>query len=217
VNNRESTALLELLRDRYPFESAPVPSPALMARMDAGGIRLAAVSAADTLAAPPRRAAVVRRFSPLRLAAAATVTMFVATGGLATVGALPNPIQRGIASAVSTFDIDLPSPGGGSGSTPDPAGRPPTSNADDAGTDHAGSPPATSPAAAPGTGADTGGDVPTTLPGGVAPPTGLPPLTLPPITLPPVTLPPSIQLPIPGLPPITLPSLPPITLPPLFP
>jgi hypothetical protein len=234
--------VLELLVDRYAAVPAPAPSRALAARMDAGW----------TGTADDDRGAVVvpvvrRPRLRLRYLVAALVAGFVAMSGLAAAGALPDPVQRGVASVASHLGIDLPHPNGGAGSGPadggtggnGPSGGTPngsTPGASGAGSgSHAGS------SGSGSSGSSSGAGIPnpattTTLPGvggvgvptttlppvtpppGAAPPVSLPPLTVPPISLPPVT-PPPISLPGVTVPPISLPpvSLPPISLPPLLP
>jgi hypothetical protein len=228
--------VLELLVDRYAAVPAPAPSRALAARMDAGW----------TGTADDDRGAVVvpvvrRPRLRLRYLVAALVAGFVAMSGLATAGALPDPVQRGVASVASHLGIDLPNPDGGSGAGPadggsgghGPSGGTPTGSTPgtsgpgsdrDAGSSGSGSSGSSSGASIPNTPTTTalpgvgGVGVPTTtLPPVTAPPVSLPPLTVPPISLPPVT-PPPISLPEVTVPPISLPvSRPPISLPPLLP
>src|SRR2546426_619106 len=112
-----SSAVLELLVDQYAAVPAPAPSDQLAARMDAGWIG----------SADPDRGAVVVPFVArprfrMRYLAAALVATFVAMSGLAVAGALPDPIQRGVASVVSHLGIDLPSPDTKSVSTPTDGG-----------------------------------------------------------------------------------------------
>jgi hypothetical protein len=215
--------VLQLFVDQYAATPAPAPSRELAARMDAGWIG----SADDD------RGAVVVPFVArprpgVRYLAAALVATFVAMSGLAVAGALPDPLQRGVASVVSHLGIDLPSPdGGGSGPTDGgtgghgtPGGSSPngstpggTGSGSGAGADGTGS--GSNPAATAGSsttsttvpGVDVGGvgSTPTTAPP-VTVPVTVPPLTVPQLTLPPLTLPP-LSLPPLTLPPLTLPRL----------
>jgi hypothetical protein len=220
--------VLQLFVDEYAAVPAPAPSRLLAARMDAGWIG----STDDD------RGAVVVPFVArprvrMRYLAAALVATFVAMSGLAVAGALPDPLQRGVASVVSHLGIDLPRPDGRSGSTPTDGG---TGGHGSGGSSTNGSTPGDS-GSGSGSGADSGHSgsgsssgssgstkagaptTSTTLPdigglGGLgSTPTTLPPVTLPPVTVPPISLPPI------SLPPLTLPpiSLPPISLPPLPP
>src|SRR2546430_6073503 len=96
-----SSDVLALLVDQYATVPAPAPTRELAARMDAGWIG----SVDDD------RGAVVVAFVPrtrvrVRYLAAALVATFVAMSGLAVAGALPDPIQRGVASVVSHIGID---------------------------------------------------------------------------------------------------------------
>ena len=234
--------VLELLVDRYAAVPAPAPSRALAARMDAGW----------TGTADDDRGAVVvpvvrRPRLRLRYLVAALVAGFVAMSGLAAAGALPDPVQRGVASVVSHLGIDLPHPNGGAGSGPadggtgghGPSGGTPNGSTPGA---RARAPVATrarrvparrdrAPARACRTrrpprrcpvSAASASRRPRCRRSprrrSAAPPVSLPPLTVPPISLPPVT-PPPISLPGVTVPPISLPpvSLPPISLPPLLP
>ena len=197
--------VLELLVDRYAAVPAPAPSRALAARMDAGW----------TGTADDDRGAVVvpvvrRPRLRLRYLVAALVAGFVAMSGLAAAGALPDPVQRGVASVASHLGIDLPHPNGGADSGPADGGT--GGNGPSGGTPN-GSTPGSSGAGSGGqpgssgsgsSGSSSGASIPnapttTTLPGGV----GVPTTTLPPVTPPSVSLPPV--------------SLPPISLPPLLP
>ena len=224
MNNAD---VLQLFIDEYAAVPAPTPSRLLAARMDAGWIG----SADDD------RGAVVVPFVArprvrMRYLAAALVATFVAMSGLAVAGALPDPLQRGVASVVSHLGIDLPHPDGGSGSTPTDGGT--GGHGTPGGSSTNGSTPGGSGSGSgadsghSGSGSSSGSDggakagtptTSTTLPdvgglGGLgSPPTTLPPVTLPPVTVPPISLPP-ISLPPISLPPI---SLPPISLPPLLP
>jgi hypothetical protein len=201
--------VLQLLVDRYLAVPAPAPSAALAIRMDEGRIGTAG---------DDRRAVVVplirRPRLRVRYLVAALVAGFAAMSGLAAAGALPDPLQRGVASVASHLGIDLPNPDGGSGSGP----------ADGRSGGHEGS----SGSGASGSSSGTTPSTPTTatLPGlgglgGVPTPT-LPPVTAPPVSVPPVSLPvtvPPLSLPPVTVPPLTVPpiSLPPISLPPLLP
>ena len=227
-----SNDVLELLVDRYASVPAPTPSAELEARMDAGWVGTAAADDAAVVVpfVAPRRAR-------LRYLVAAMVATFVAFSGLAAAGALPDPVQRGVASVVSHLGIDLPTPDpstpshpgsgdGGSTSNPGSDGSSPSGGSPSGG-DGGGSSNGSSSGAAtttvPGaTGAIGGLDVtptvpPTTLPQGLdVPPPTPPQLTLPPLTIPDtLTLPPILGLPpiVLPLPPITIPTLPPLQLP----
>ena len=214
--------VLDRLVDHYESVPAPAPSAELLAHMDAG---------ASAVTDDHNRGAVVvplvpRRPVRVRYLVAAMVATFVVFSGLAVAGALPDPIQRGVASVVSHVGIDLPAPGspaprpahdGDGGGAP----QPPTPGASTSGGDGATSSPTPSnggstpvPSSSPTTVAGDAGvlgdpSVPTALPPTTLPPGDglLPPLDLPEITLPPLTLP---QL---TLPPLNLPPLLPLDLP----
>jgi hypothetical protein len=100
----------------------PEPRPALVARLD-GFVPLHAVP--DPLASPPAHAARARRRG-MRAIAAACVGGAVVFGGLATAGALPDPLQRATAEVGARIGIDLPGPDRAAPSPPasrrDPAG-----------------------------------------------------------------------------------------------
>jgi hypothetical protein len=214
--------VLDLLIEQYQAVPAPTPGAELLARMDAG--RVGSVVAIHTQDDGDADRAAVIRFAPrprmrLRYLVAATMATFVAMSGLAVAGALPDGLQRQVASVASEFGIDLPSPD--SGSTPPGSDGRPRGNGGTEGTGGTSNSP-TSPSSGSG-----GGATPTTsspgglVPGGVAglPPLSVPPTTvpptlgvpnLPPVSVPPLTLPPASTQPGPGTPP---PTLPPITLP----
>jgi hypothetical protein len=224
-----STDVLELLVDRYANVPAPAPSAELAARMDAGWVGAPAGDDDHGAVVVPF---VAPRRVRLRYLVAAMVATFVAFSGLAVAGALPDPVQRGVASVVSHLGIDLPTPDpstpshpgsgdGGNPSNPGSDGSSPSGGSPSGG--GGGSSNGSSTGAAtttvPGPTGTVGGlDVtptvpPTTLPRGL----DLPPLTVPPLTVPPLTIPDTLTLPpILGLPPIVLP-LPPITIPTLPP
>ncbi len=214
--------VLQLLVDQYAAVPAPAPSRELAARMDAGWIGTTDDDRGVVAFVPRPRLR-------LRYLVAALVASFVAMSGLAVAGALPDPLQRGVASVVSHLGIDLPTPDGGSGSGP--AGDGTGGHGPSGGSPNGSTPGGTgsgSGSSGSGSGATAGTPTTTTLPGigglgGIgAPPTTLPPVTRPPVSLPPVSLPPVSLPPVslpPILPPISLPpiSLPPISLPPLLP
>jgi hypothetical protein len=222
--------VLHLLVDRYAAIPAPAPSAALAARMDAGWIGTA--DDEDRAVVVP----LVRRPRlRVRYLVAALVAGFVAMSGLAAAGALPDPLQRGVASVASHLGIDLPNPDGGSSSGPadggtgghGPAGGTPNGSTPGGAGSSSGGHEGSSGSGASGSSAGTTPGTPTTttLPGlgglgGVPTPT-LPPVTAPPVSLPPVSLPvtvPPLSLPPVTVPPLTVPpiSLPPISLPPLL-
>jgi hypothetical protein len=229
--------VLARLTDHYAGVPAPAPSAELLRRMDAGRVGIdddrdrGAVVIPFTVRPPVR----------MRHLVAAMVATFVVFSGLAVAGALPDPIQRGVASVVSHVGIDLPEPqapatrsshGGSNAGSSSPTasgaatspgradrGSTNTPTSSKGGGSAASSSSTTTVPGAPGPGGVP--SVPTTLPVDPSDPSAaggelLPPLSLPPITLPPVSLPP-ISLPPISLPPISLPpiSLPPISLPPL--
>ena len=225
------THVLERLVDRYASVPAPAPSAALLARMEP-------VAATSPTTTRPRVQWSCRSRRPStacasRYLVAAMVATFVVFSGLAVAGALPDPIQRGVASVVSHVGIDLPAP---EPPAPRPgpwqrrrrcvaAGHPGASMPDHDATGS--STPAkggssTAPSSSPTTVAGTPnvlGDpsVPTTvpsttIPGGLLPPLDVPALTLPPLTVPQVTVPtlplaPVTVPPLPPLPPLDLPGL----------
>jgi hypothetical protein len=214
--------VLQLLVDRYATVPAPAPSRALAERIDAGWIGTADDDRGAVVVPLVRRPRL-----RLRYLVAALVAGFVLMSGLAAAGALPDPLQRGVASVSSHLGIDLPNPDRGAGSGPADGG---TGGHGPSGTTPNGSTPAgsgsssgghegSSGSGAPGSGVTTTAGPPTTttLPGvgGLA---GVPPTTLPSGTPPPVPVPP-VSVPPVSVPPVTVPpiSLPPISLPPLLP
>jgi hypothetical protein len=221
--------VLQLLVEQYAAVPAPAPSAALAARMDAGWIGTADDDR-RTVVVPLVRRPRLR----LRYLVAALVASFVAMSGLAAAGALPDPLQRGVASVASHLGIDLPNPDGGSGSGPadggtgghGPAGGAPNGSTPGGAGSSSGGHEGSSGSGASGSSSGTTPGTPTTttLPGlgglgGVPTPT-LPPVTPPPVTSPPVSLPPvSLPVTVPplSLPPVTVPpiSLPPLSLPPI--
>jgi hypothetical protein len=218
--------VLHLLVDRYAAIPAPAPSAALAARMDAGWIGTA--DDEDRAVVVP----LVRRPRlRVRYLVAALVAGFVAMSGLAAAGALPDPLQRGVASVASHLGIDLPNPDRGSGSGPadggsgghGPSGGTPSGSTPGGAGSSSGGNEGSSGSGASGSSSSTSAGSPTTttLPG-VGGLGGVPTPTLPPVTPPPVSLPvtvPPVSLPPVTVPPISLPpiSLPPISLPPLLP
>jgi hypothetical protein len=173
--------LVDVLRGAYRDVDAVSPSAELRACFDSGAVP----GTARVVPLPARR----RRVRAVALVAAATLVTF---GTLAAAGALPGPLQRGVASLARDVGLHLPSPDTGSH---------PVAPNDAPGT--APLPTATVPSDAP-----VGPTAPT-LPGGTPVPTPTAP-TLPPtptVTLPGSGLP--IGAPVPTtLLPLPLPSSP---------
>ena len=214
--------VLELLVDQYAAVPAPAPSRELAARMDAGWIGSVDDRGAVVVPFVPRPNVRVR----VRYLVAALVATFVAMSGLAAAGALPDPVQRGVASFASHLGIDLPTPNTAPGSTPpgnlgaqpspphgsSAGGATTTSPVTGSGAPTASAlPPSatTVPGGLGSVGNVAGSDTPTTVPPTTAPST-VPPLTVPPLTVPQLTLPP-VTLPPITLGPITI-QLPPLQL-----
>ena len=199
MNHVSDTQLLDRLRDACAAELAhdalPAPSPRLEAAMRRGAIvdpvdpsDRAAEDETNVRPLVPRRA---MTRAPRRMAVLVAATVALLVGSLAVAGALPAPLQRGVADLARHVGLDLPSSTSGArGDTGRPAG-PPTSTPAPS-TEPVGTlPPATVP-----------------VPGPLPPVPTTPVPTTPVPTAPVSTLPGPGPLPLPPVPTVPLPTLP---------
>jgi hypothetical protein len=209
ADSSDTTDKLALLCEPDGVTSAPAPSAARSARMDAGVVAhdVAIVDTPADELATRRRGHVAaagvfeRARGRTRYAVAGLAAAFVVTSGLAVAGVLPGAAQREASSVVSHLGIDLPNPleHPPSGSATEARGVLPRSPS--APTDPATPSIAPSDSVAPATGSEA---TPTTLPGsglgtdslsGVVPSVAVEPVTPPTVVLPVVG---SEALPIPA-------------------
>jgi hypothetical protein len=232
------TQLLERLSDAYATLDAPAPNASLAVLLETG--RSVDDDTRDAVVVPlvrPRPTVQPSARVRVRHLVAATVATFVLFGGLAVAGALPDPVQRGVASVVSHLGIDLPSSDPAPTRVPDPPHSSDRSPSDRSPSDQSPSTPTrsstpssaatgTEGAGAPDAAARAGGDAST--PGTTASAAGRPlgqigTVSGAPATAP-TTLPPTLELPSGDglLPPLPLPpiagpsvTVPQLTLPPV--